>query len=208
VEENALTVRMQGSAGDLEPRLRGCGELSVIFHRQGDASYTFRSRVLERRTESEVFLVLAHPDELTRIQKRGFARVEVGARVKFRWIPGRRGAGTVHQGILTDLSANGVGLRTDQCLEPGDLVTLTLDFLPPPAGSQALSAQVVVKRGDGSRGLKFEGLPPQARSEILKFVRSREVEKAAAKRGSGAGSQVASAPETISEREGEVKNVY
>jgi hypothetical protein len=109
---------------------------------------------------------------------------------------------------VTDLSANGIGLRTDQPLDSGDQVVITLDFLPRPAGRLPLKAQVVVTRGDGSRGLKFEGLSPQARSEILKYVRSREVEKAAAKRRVDAGALTAPGPETISEREGEVKHVH
>jgi hypothetical protein len=190
VDEEALTVRLEGSGTATARLFRGATGAEVFFIQPLDACYVFEARVIGMREAGAALLVLGHPSSLTRMQKRTFARVEVREEVPFGRIPAlgspgsASGSGPVPEdtagsrGTITSLSGGGACLVTALPLERGELLQLSLPFLPEPYSREPFFARVLRSRDDFSHGLRFEGTGPSAQAAVLQFVRHEEARQA------------------------------
>jgi c-di-GMP-binding flagellar brake protein YcgR len=139
---------------DAAPRpLREGAPVRVVFRRDGDACYEFRSFLSQETTGP--MLKIRHPDRLVRMQDREYARAPISRLVEFGYLPedeladgladGTAGAvrPRLARGLLVDLSGGGAAIRSNVKLSSNDLVMLSFDTLGRAAGRDVLPGQVV-----------------------------------------------------------------
>ncbi|MFQ5654523.1 MAG: PilZ domain-containing protein [Planctomycetota bacterium] len=159
-------------------------QVQVYFWRANDAGYIFNSEVRASRRIGALYLFLAHPPRLERLQRRFDLRVPHQEAFRYLHIPfrsasdwmgtGRFAGGDepLPGGCTEDLSAGGFRLSTDRELEEGDYLSIA-QFSP--AGGEEVLARVVVDLGSspgGARryGVQYVGLPLPLRDTIARRV--------------------------------------
>ena len=165
--------------------------VTVNVRRDGDALYSFRSALTEDCQGR--LLRIRHPEHLSRVQQRSWARVPVGRLTEFGHVPQDELAGNladggsrmpaphVARGLLMDLSGGGAAIRSTSELQPNDLVTLDLDRLSrssterPPAGAIVgrvidCTAQTSGERPWRLTRIEFINLSDEERRCIVRYV--------------------------------------
>ena len=128
------TPRPEGEYIEFRPGER----LDVYFWRERDASYHFESQIVGQTGTHYLITVLKHAEEVERIQRRQFHRIDISVAVNA--IPVTRaelervGCGEAvdtrgHPGFpayIVDISAAGFALASRTALRPGDLVYIEI----------------------------------------------------------------------------------
>lgn len=118
--------------------------LYVRFWRRDDTEYKFRTRILPEDEQEDEMLLLAHAEDLERVQRRDFFRLPVHIPVALYAIPDVetaslspgelrvKGLVTIRlKGMLTNLSAGGIALRSKTAVEEGALLMVDPEVRTP-----------------------------------------------------------------------------
>lgn len=180
------TPRVEEKYVKLEPGER----FETYFWRDRDASYHFESEVVGQTGEHYFITILKHVDDVERIQRRQFHRIDVSVRVNA--IPVTReeldkiSRGEAvdtrgHPGLrayIVDISGAGFGLAAHTALNPNDLVYIEIptdksDSAKVPVIGKILS---VTKREHTDESLmhaEFAGLSADRHEKIFQFIYTR-----------------------------------
>jgi len=158
--------------------LRG-KKVSISFIRKGDGIYKFEAPVEEVSREGDkVVLKLPHTFELTRYQRREYARVEVevpalvGVRTEsgeVRW----------HRGEIVDISAGGAKVcislnELEKEFQPGAEVILKFTLAGREFKPRSTVVNVYPRRHSTCYGVKFENLTTEEQKAIHDFVKKEQ----------------------------------
>jgi len=104
--------------------------LWVIFARQNDARYRFRSRVSGKTLEPIPMILIEPPGEIERIQDRKFVRVPTALPVWCAFVNrgDRNETPEPFDATIVDISAGGIRVGTDRVLKRGTYLSMTFDL--------------------------------------------------------------------------------
>jgi c-di-GMP-binding flagellar brake protein YcgR len=138
VDSEAITVS--------SPRLKGKHlrfvkdhPVDVMFFRDKDAEYQFKTLVLRGSETNQPFLLLAHDLNIQRIQSREFYRITARISFKFRrfiWdsqLDNRyldKGEEQIFGGVIQNISAGGMLFTTEAKLDKNDILVFSLQLGP------------------------------------------------------------------------------
>ena len=118
--------------------------LYVRFWRRDDTEYKFRTHILLEGEQEDEMLLLAHTGDLERVQRRDFFRLPVHIPMTLYVIPDVetaslspgdlrvKGLATIRlKGVLTNLSAGGIALRSETAVEEGELLMVDPEVRTP-----------------------------------------------------------------------------
>jgi c-di-GMP-binding flagellar brake protein YcgR len=142
--------------------------------------YKFESLVLGRQIENNVpQLLLSFPQNVVKIQRRKFVRVDVAFYIKYARFSVEEGSNislqkevqAAYQGILLDISGGGFRLNTTHKLQLKDIVVTEI---PTENGSIKTIGEVVrvEKQPDGKYycGISFSNIDERTRDRIIQYI--------------------------------------
>ncbi|MGM0409724.1 MAG: flagellar brake protein [Bacillota bacterium] len=142
-----------------------------IFFTGKDAAYTFHSQVIDRLKEKVRLLVITPPEEINRIQRRDFFRLDVKKDAKYRKVNEELEPEEEYLETSTiDLSAGGVRLALESELAKGDLIEIIIDI---PVLEEEIIGEVrqiySLKNGKAA-GIEFKGISQHTRDSIMSWL--------------------------------------
>lgn len=186
------TPKVRGESLQIRP-----GEhFEIYFWRDRDASYHFTSEVTGQIGVHHLITILKHVDDVERIQRRQYHRVDISIPVQVIPVPREEldsmDKAAVEKGepglraYLINISGSGFALAARAALKPNDLVYFEL-----PTGEEGLKLPVIAKILAVSKreatdeflmNGEFAGLSTDTHEQIFKFIYSQEKQKALARR--------------------------
>ena len=146
----------------------GC--FCLVMLTREDAVYQFGTRIRTVETSNQRLYVLDPPKNVRRVQRRQYVRIDFWENTSFAIIEKNTDDMTGEsdlqwrKGIIIDFSAGGVLLRSNDEIEVGAILVLTLDFLNEPGLPRIVAA--VCRRSFTKDGLEMAGIE-FLRSELL-----------------------------------------
>ncbi|MFW5856033.1 MAG: flagellar brake protein [Bacillota bacterium] len=143
-----------------------------VFFTGDDAAYKFNSKVIRRIKENIHLLVIEPPEEIVRIQRRNYFRLEVKRDVRYRLINDDLEPIQDYVDSKTiDISGGGVKLILNSELEENDLVEMLIDI--PDLSDVPLPGEVkqIYSLPDGKAvGIEFINLKRRVRDQIIGWL--------------------------------------
>lgn len=140
-----------------------------------DALYSTTVSVVAARSEGLPLLTLRMPSEWQRSQRRNAVRVGVAIRPRVaEKIDGEQR--TKLRAGISNLSANGIQLRSQDELKPGDLIDVAFTVMDV---DEEIEAQAIVRRVQQHErgtlhvweaGCELQGLPPRLQQKLVQFI--------------------------------------
>jgi len=142
-----------------------------IFFTGKDAAYTFHSQVIDRLKENVRLLVITPPEDINRIQRRDFFRLNVKKDAKYRKVNRQLEPEEEYLETSTiDISAGGVRLALESELTKGDLIEITIAI---PALDEEIIGEIKqiysLKNGKAA-GIEFKGISQHTRDSIMSWL--------------------------------------
>jgi c-di-GMP-binding flagellar brake protein YcgR len=164
-------------------------KLKVRFRRKKDTEYRFRTEILDTMPET-MTISIKHADRLERIQKRDFFRLEVSFHLLLYPAPIKKDqepiSGNGHaktiipiKGRVLDISGGGLGILTQDEIQPGDLLEIDPQFQGPfPLASAWCKVVERAKHPLGYRAhLEFVHLPFEQEEELVHMIFQQEAQQ-------------------------------
>ena len=127
VEDNQIKILPPYNDGGIVP-LRSGREINILYTGK-DAAYKFKTRVIDRIKENIPLLIIEPPEQIVRIQRRDFFRLDVKIDVKYRKLDEERKPLEEYIATKTcDLSGGGARIVLESDLEEEDIVELLIDI--------------------------------------------------------------------------------
>ena len=176
VTEENVKVLTPYRNGEVVP-LRVGTEINVFFTGES-AAYKFNSKILDRINEQIKLLVIAPPEEIVRIQRRDYFRLDVKKDAKYRKLADDYELGDpieVSEEFIetqtVDLSGGGVRIVNESNLSEGDFIELMIDL----SGIEDVIILGEVKQEydlphGTAVGIEFKDISRQARDEIIGWL--------------------------------------
>jgi len=143
--------------------------------------YRFFSHVLRRRSEPLPHLVIAFPEEIVRIQRRRYFRLDTHLRVRFRVDPPSEDlplSELNRYGVTENLSAGGLLLNTRDELGEGELLLGSLELPDGPLGFSGVVRRLLDgPEGVWRAGVEFINLPEADRDRVASFLFAEQRER-------------------------------
>lgn len=141
-----------------------------------DGIRRFGAAVLRRRDVPAPCLYLSWPDEIERIQRREYVRIEVAARIAVRLVGADGEEPRVFVGYTADLSAGGLKIDVSEPLAPASIAEVQLEL--PGHGTLICKARILragqsESPGGGVRhwvAVQFDGISESNRNDLKRFV--------------------------------------
>lgn len=171
ITENKIKVMPPYVKGELLPLRKGL-ELKVYFTGD-DAAFGFSSQVIERLKEPIPLLVILAPEEIVRIQRRDFFRLEVRKNVWYYRI-NKEGEPIedLKKTVSSNLSGGGIRIVLDgQELNYGTMIQLFIDL--PEIKDIPITGRVVQQYDlpDGkAAGIEFVNISSRTRDQIIGWL--------------------------------------
>ncbi|MFW5999090.1 MAG: flagellar brake protein [Halanaerobiaceae bacterium] len=172
IDSETLEIIPPYEKGELLP-VRKDTKVKVLFTRD-DAAYKFFSRVEDRIIRQIPLLVITYPEDIVRIQRRDFFRLEVKKQVKYRLLDSSgEGKGDYNKTVTSDISAGGLKMVIEQDLPQGSELELYLNIKP--VKEIPLKGKVVQKytMSDGktkAAGIEFMNISSGLRDKIISWM--------------------------------------
>ena len=176
VNEENVKILAPYRNGEIVP-LRVGTEMNIFFTGE-NAAYKFHSEVLERIEEQVKLLVITPPEDIVRIQRRDYFRLDVKKDAKYRKLDDDYELGDEYESEgdfiesqTIDLSGGGVRLVNESGLEEGDFIELMIDL----SGIEDVVILGEVKQeydlpNGEAVGVEFQDITRQARDEIIGWL--------------------------------------
>ncbi|MFC1544822.1 flagellar brake protein [Gemmatimonadota bacterium] len=189
VDSEAITVANPSKDGSYFMFDRG-QKFKGSFNRPEDGLYEFSTHALRAVSrESQYFLLLAHADQIERMQSRMYYRIPLRVELEFdrfawnsnpeqRYHGGVSEAGEQMSGLVVNLGGGGVLIRTAGELHKDDMITFDL---PLPGGaelSDVLGKVVEVEKSDGEEQnyhVQFLNLKQSDKDTIIKSIQQHNL---------------------------------
>ena len=156
--------------GEIVP-LRKNTEVEIFFTGE-DAAYKFNSRVIDRIKENIQLLVITTPEEIVRIQRRDFFRLDVKRDIKYRKLD--KDLEPAEEFIKTktiDLSGGGARFVLESNLKEGDFIELMLDIADISDVKIIAEVQQSYDLPNGKAiGVEFKQIPQKVRDIIVGWL--------------------------------------
>ena len=156
------------------------GQVLELLYYDNLNVYKFESSVLGRKIENNVpQLLLSYPQNVVKIQRRKFVRVDVAFYIKYakfsmeekKSVMQKKDVQATHQGILLDISGGGFRLNTEHKLQLKDIIVTEI---PMDNGSIKTIGEVVrsEKQPDGKYfcGISFIDIDEKTRDRIIQYI--------------------------------------
>ena len=176
VNEENIKVLAPYRNGEIVP-LRAGTEINIFFTGE-NAAYKFNSEIIDRIVDQVKLLVITPPEEIVRIQRRDYFRLDVKKDAKYRKLADDYELGdeikSEEDFIETqtvDLSGGGVRLVNESDLEEGDFIEVMIDL----SGIEEIVILGEVKQeydlpNGKAVGVEFKDISRQARDEIIGWL--------------------------------------
>ncbi|MGM0437065.1 MAG: flagellar brake protein [Bacillota bacterium] len=170
VNEEDIKVLAPYRNGEIVP-LRVGTEVNIFFTGK-DAAYKFNSEILDRIKDQVKLLVITPPEEIVRIQRRDYFRLDVKKDAKYRKLDeDLESEGDFIETQTVDLSGGGVRLVNESELEEGDFIELMIEL--PGIEEVVIIGEVKqeynLPNGEAV-GVEFKDISRQARDEIIGWL--------------------------------------
>lgn len=175
VNEENVKILAPYRNGEIVP-LREGTEVNIFFT-GNDAAYKFNSEIIERIKEQVKLLVITPPEDIVRIQRRDYFRLDVKKDAKYRKLDDYELGDKIDcnkdfiESQTIDLSGGGVRLVNESDLEEGDFIELMIDL----SGIKEVTILGEVKQeyslpNGEAVGVEFKDISRQARDEIIGWL--------------------------------------
>jgi len=175
VNEENIKVLAPYRNGEIVP-LRAGTEVNIFFT-GNDAAYKFNSEIIDRIKEQVKLLIITPPEEIVRIQRRDYFRLDVKKDAKYRKLDDYELGDEIDcnksfiESQTIDLSGGGVRLVNESDLEEGDFIELMIDL----SGIKEVMILGEVKQeyslpNGEAVGVEFKDISRQARDEIIGWL--------------------------------------
>jgi len=148
-----------------------------VYYHDERTMYSFRTRVVDRAWHPRPTLLLAEPEEIERIQRRRFVRLQINLPVRYCLLNEQRGHDAepeVREAACEDISAGGLLLVCPQGLTKGAELDLEVELEPDvPLWLVGRVVRVVEHPGPerpGRYGVEFIGVTAADRDLITRFI--------------------------------------
>ena len=162
---------------ELVPLRVGAG--IVVFFTGNNAAYTFNSQVIDREKEKVPVLVIEPPDEINRIQRRDYFRLEVQVELQYRLLDedGKPVEEDFIESVTLDISAGGIRMVVDEYIQEDTLIEIYMD-IPEIKDIPVYGKVVNHYRNNTAKavGIKFTGISTGLRDEIMSWLFDKQRE--------------------------------
>ncbi|MBU3111800.1 flagellar brake protein [Clostridium lacusfryxellense] len=176
ITEEYIAISIPSSAGEYVPLAKG-SMIDVLYYEEENL-FKFKAFVIGRKFENIPILLISHPKEIQKIQRRKYVRVPIISTAKYinvknqpRTTPSSINPSEYKKAILIDLSGGGMRIKVHDDIKPNDylLVSLTINEEEIPIVGQAMR---IIKDDDGRFicGLSLNFLDNLTREKIIKYI--------------------------------------
>ena len=168
ITEEEITI-MAIYDGELLP-LRKNLPLNVYFYGE-HAVYRFKSSIKERIRNPIPLLVLVHPEEVERIQRRQYFRLKVNKKIHYRLAANEQS--DYKETRILDISGGGIKMVINTELEMGDKLQFFIDIAPL---KEILFTGKIVRitkladRNTKAAGIKFINVKRSIQDKIISWI--------------------------------------
>ncbi|MGM0602302.1 MAG: flagellar brake protein [Bacillota bacterium] len=132
------------------------------------AAYKFKSRVKKRLKEPFPLLYIKKPDDITRIQRRDYFRLEVSGKLDIYTSEEEK----LMEARLLDISGGGIKIEVDEFVNKGEEIKVDLKNIL--KKKELISASVVRSHKKDHKswelGIQFEDIRENVREEIIQWI--------------------------------------
>lgn len=147
------------------------GDKINVYFTTDRAAYEFESVVLQRIKKPIYFILIEEPEELKRIQRRDYFRLELDGIVKVHKEK-KDGSIIKKEAHLIDISGGGVQIKAKQDFAEGDLIKISFRNLL--NMNELIKGEIVRKTKDDFEtyryGIKFIDINPGEREKIIQWI--------------------------------------
>lgn len=182
ITHDSIEVSIPVKDGEYLPLTSGM-EFEAIYYDDA-AVYKFKTKVKGRKIEKIPILIIEIPDDIVRIQRRKFVRIETIEDIKYTLIKTnfkykdisdlQKFNVFLKKSVLTDISGGGMKIITKEQMKNGDRLIAKLPLKNEYKDEMVVMGKVVriQKNQDGrwSCGINFLGLNDKYREKIILYV--------------------------------------
>lgn len=172
ISDNILQVIPPYDKGELVPVREGT-KLKIFFTR-ADSAYKFLSQVVGRVTEPFPILHISGPEEIVRVQRRNFFRLDLNAKVKYRFLDeSGQPCGDFKKSVTSDISAGGIKLLLNEKMYIDNRLELYINISPVrdiPLEGKVVKIYKMTDRKKDAAGIEFVNINSKLRDEIISWM--------------------------------------
>lgn len=166
IEDSCIKIISPFNRGEIVP-LR-IGLPLTIYYTGSYAAYCFETEIISREKNNEPLLVINPPENIQRIQRRDYFRMDAKEKVKYRLL----GTDNEYKETNTvDISGGGLAIAVDEEIKEESLLELYLDL--PDLKTTKLKGKVMNRFSltDGQAvGLLFVDIDDSTRDKIIQWL--------------------------------------
>lgn len=179
VQDNFISISIPTKDGEYVPLRKG-EMIEVIYYYRYNI-YKFYSQVIDRKITNIPVILIEHPKEIFKIQRRKFVRVPIVCSIVYSKLDMENEtfkankylrSNETFKAIMVDLSGSGMKIKVKGELNTGDII---LASIPIETENVALKGEVVrVDKDEENRlnvyGINFIDIEDNFREKLIKFI--------------------------------------
>lgn len=169
VDDNDIYISIPIKDGQYIPLRRG-EQVEVIYYYNNDI-YKFYTVVRDRKVDQIPLILLAHPKEVFKIQRRKFVRVPIVCNIEYSKLENQSNAKLL-KAMMIDLSGGGMRIKLNEEISLGNKIVA---YIPVSKEQLILKGEVVRIEKDEDRkrnlcGVNFLELDERNREKLIRFI--------------------------------------